>query len=162
MSSTAYTGRVTNWTSVVISGLLLLPLVGMAVASGSVGNTGIAVVLLAVVGLLAEVVTASDVRAACGSQGVRIHWGAVGWPRVSYSLDEIGEASVIKVPWWAVSYGFWWTPTRTVCTVRRGPALRLRLRNGRKVTLTVPDAHAAAAALRSASDSVQDPRQPRS
>ncbi len=150
MITTAYTGRATNWTSVVVSGLLLIPLVGFAVTSGSVGTTGVTVVLLALVGLLAEVATASDVRTTCGPQGLRVHWGVVGWPRLAYPLADIEDASVVEVPWWAVSYGFWWTPWRTVCTVRRGPALRVRLPSGRKVTITVPDPHAAVVALRGA------------
>ncbi len=150
MSTTAYTGRVTNWPGVVASGLLLIPLLGLALASGSLGDTGVFVLVLALVALLGEVVTASDVRAACGPQGVQIRWGVFGWPRVSYSLARIEDAVVVEVPWWAVTFGFWWTPTRTVCTVRTGPALRMRLRGGRKVTLTVPDAHAAVAALHAA------------
>lgn len=149
MNTIAYTGRATNWTMVVLSGLLLVPLIGLA--SSQVDGTFVIVVALALLGLLAEVVTASDVRVACGSQGVSVHWGIVGWPRMRYELAEIAEASVVQVPWWAVSFGFWWTPGRTVCTVRSGPTLRLRLHNGRTVTLTVPDPHAAAAALRGVS-----------
>jgi hypothetical protein len=150
MSTTVYTGRATNWTSVVISGLLLVPLIGLAITSGTVFKTGLAVTALALAGLLAEVLTASDVRASSGSHGVCIYWGIMGWPRARYSLSEVREASVVEVPWWAVSYGFWWTPSRTVCTVRSGPALRLRLDNGRTITVTVPDPQAALAAMRSA------------
>lgn len=148
MNTTIYTGRETNWTSVVISGLLLIPLVGMATASGSAPSTGVLVIVVAMVGILAEVLTASDVRATCGPQGVAVHWGFVGWPRAQYALDDIQDARVVAIPWWAVSYGFWWTPTRTVCTVRSGPALRLHLHSGRNVTITVPDPHAALTALR--------------
>lgn len=149
MTTTAYTGRATNWTMVAVSGLLLVPLIGLA--SSDVDRTFVLVVGLALLGVLAEVATASDVRVACVSQGVSVHWGALGWPRMRYTLDEIEDVSVVQVPWWAVSFGFWWTPWRTVCTVRSGPALRLRLRNGRRVTITVPDPHAAAAAVRSVS-----------
>lgn len=147
MNTTIYTGRATNWTSVVISGLLLIPLIAMGFGSGSTPSAVVLVVLLALLGLVAEVLTASDVRATCGPQGVAVHWGFAGWPRARYALDDIQGASVVAIPWWAVSYGFWWTPTRTVCTVRSGPALRLRLRSGRTVTITVPDPHAAFAAL---------------
>ncbi|NYI44693.1 hypothetical protein BJ993_001773 [Nocardioides aromaticivorans] len=149
MTTTAYTGRATNWTMVAVSGLLLVPLIGLA--SSDVDRAFVLVVGLALLGVLAEVVTASDVRVACGTQGVSVHWGALGWPRASYPLDQIEDVSVVHVPWWAVSFGFWWTPWRTVCTVRSGPALRLRLRNGRRVTITVPDPAAAATALRSVS-----------
>ncbi len=147
MNTTIYTGRATNWPSVVVSGLLLVPLISLAAPTGSTPSAGVVVLVLALVGLLAEVLTASDVRATCGPQGVAVHWGLVGWPHVRYPLHDIEDARVIAVPWWAVSYGFWWTPTRTVCTVRSGPALRLRLRSGRRVTVTVPDPYAALAAL---------------
>ncbi|WP_028645135.1 hypothetical protein [Nocardioides sp. URHA0020] len=148
MNTTVYTGRATNWSSVVISGLLLIPLVGMGLSSGSSPSTGALIVVVALVGLLAEVITASDVRATCGPQGVALHWGSVGWPRARYTLDSIQDVRVVDIPWHAVSCGFWWTPTRTVCTVRSGPALRLRLLSGRTVTITVPDPYAAVAALR--------------
>lgn len=147
MNSTVYTGRATNWSSVVISGLLLIPLIGMGLASGSSPSTAVVILVLALVGFLAEVITASDVRATCGPQGVAVHWGFVGWPRARYELDDIQDARVVEIPWYSVSYGFWWTPTRTVCTVRSGPALRLRLLSGRTVTITVPDPHAALAAI---------------
>ncbi len=148
MNTTVYSGRETNWSSVVISGLLLIALIGMALPSGSSPSTGVVILLLALVGFLVEVLTASEVRATCGPQGVAVHWGFAGWPRARYALDEIQDFSVVAIPWWAVTYGFWWTPTRTACTVRSGPALRLRLLSGRTVTVTVPDPHAALAALR--------------
>lgn len=152
MTATVYTGRATNWLGVIVSGLLLVPLVGLT-ATNSVDTTVVLVGLLALIGLLAEVATASDVRVTCGRQGVSFYWGVAGWPRARYRLDDIAEATIATIPWWAVSYGLWWTPWRTVCTVRSGPALRLRLHSGRTVTVTVPDPHAALAALRSASTS---------
>lgn len=148
MSTTVYTGRATNWSSVVLSGLLLIPLIGMGLSSGSSPSTAAVILVVALVGFLAEVITASDIRAACGPQGVVFHWGFAGWPRRRYALEDIQDAWVVDVPWHSVSYGFWWTPTRTVCTVRSGPALGLRPLSGRTVTITVPDPHAATAALR--------------
>ncbi|KRB73165.1 hypothetical protein ASE01_20595 [Nocardioides sp. Root190] len=147
MNTTVYTGRATNWFSVVISGLLLIPLLGMGLSSGSSPSLGALILAVALVGFLAEVITASDVRATCGPRGVAVNWGFLGWPRARYALDDIQDAWVVDIPWHSVSYGFWWTPTRTVCTVRRGPALRLQLLSGRTVTITVPDPRAALAAL---------------
>ncbi|MCZ4498108.1 MAG: hypothetical protein JWQ74_661 [Marmoricola sp.] len=146
MSTHVYTGRATNWPSVVICGVLLVPLIGMALPTSS-PSTGAVVLVVALVGFLAEVITASDVRATSGPQGVTVHWGLLGWPRARYALDDIEDASVAEVPWYLVTFGFWWTPGRTVCTVRSGPALRLRLRSGRIVTITVPEPYAAVAAL---------------
>ncbi len=108
---------------------------------------------LVAVGMFANVLTASSVRATAGPNGFTIRWGLVGWPRCSYGLDQIEHAEVVDLPWWRVSYGFWWTPKRTSCTVRSGPTVRLSLRNGRIVTVTVPEPAAAVAALRDASAS---------
>jgi hypothetical protein len=148
MNTTVYTGRATNWTSVVASVVLLVPLLVLASDGAALRQTDMAVLALVLLGVAAEVATASDVRVSAGPHGVSFHWGFVGWPRATYRLEDIADASVVDVPWWAVAFGLWWTPRRTVCTVRSGPALRLRLTNGRRVTVTVPDPHAAVAALR--------------
>lgn len=144
-----YTGRTTSWPMVALScgGALLLALVAKD-SDGSWSDIAfIAPLLLVIVGALGEVLTGSSVRATAGPNGLTIHWGLIGWPRCTYRADEIEHAEVIDVPWWRVSYGLWWTPRRTNCTVRSGPTLRLSLRNGRTVTITVPDPDAAVAAL---------------
>ncbi|MGL5825257.1 MAG: hypothetical protein ACRCYU_10645 [Nocardioides sp.] len=105
-------------------------------------------VTLGFTGVLLDVLTASNVRATAGPQGVTVHWGVLGWPRMHYRPGEIAEAHVVHVPWWLVTFGFWWTPWRTTCTTRSGPALRLVLTSGRIVTVTVPEPAAAVAALR--------------
>ena len=147
MNTTVYTGRQTNWFSIILSGVLLVPLVALPFPSDSSPGTVRLVLVLALVGFLAEVITASDVRATCGPRGVAVNWGFLGWPRARYALADIQDAWVVDIPWQAVSYGFWWTPSRTVCTVRSGPALRLRLLSGRTVTITVPEPREALAAL---------------
>lgn len=147
MNTTVYTGRETNWSSIIISGLLLIAVIVMPLPSDSPPSNVVLILVLALVGTLGEVITASDVRATCGPQGVAVNWGFLGWPRARYALAEIQDAWVVDIPWRSVSYGFWWTPSRTVCTVRSGPALRLQLLSGRTVTITVPDPRAALAAL---------------
>lgn len=52
MNTTVYTGRATNWSIVVISGLLLIPLIGMGL-SGSSPSTGAVILVVALVGFLA-------------------------------------------------------------------------------------------------------------
>jgi hypothetical protein len=145
-----YTGRSTCWPV----------LVGMAVGAFSLATIARPIsmpwsdvalpLLLALVATLVSVLTASSVRTTAGPNGLTIHWGVLGWPRCTYRLDEIDLAEVIDVPWWLVSYGLWWTPKRTQCTIRRGPTVRLTLRNRRTITVTVPDPNAAVAALRNA------------
>jgi hypothetical protein len=148
-----YTGRTTSWPMVAATsaGALLIVLMGKN-SQGTWGDPMFVVPLILVaIGVLAEVLTGSSVRATAGPNGLTIHWGLIGWPRCTYRLDEIERAEVIELPWWRVSYGLWWTPTRTNCTVRSGPTLRLLLRNQRTVTITVPDPAAAVAALNEAS-----------
>ena len=132
-------------------GTLLIVLMGKN-SNGTWGDLIIVIPLILVaIGVLAEVLTGSSVRATAGPNGLTIHWGLIGWPRCTYPLDQIEHAEVIDLPWWRVSYGLWWTPKRTNCTVRSGPTLRLSLRNQRTVTITVPQPAAAVAALREAS-----------
>ncbi len=145
-----YTGRTTSWPMVAATcvGALLLVVNGRQ-ASASLSNLAVPLLLVAL-GSLANVLTASSVRATVGPNGVTVHWGVIGWPRCTYRLDEIEHAEVIDLPWWRVSWGFWWTPKRTSSTVRSGPTMRLTLRNHRVVTITVPEPAAAVAALKAA------------
>ncbi len=143
-----YTGRVTNWLMVALSSVLLVPLVLVSRADpGAVRTQDAAVLGLIVVGVLLEVLTATSVRTAVGPNGVAVRWGVLGWPRVTYRVGDLRRIEVIDLPWWAVAFGFWWTPRRTCCTVRPGPTLKLTLTSGRTVTVTVPDPHAAVTAL---------------
>jgi len=145
-----YTGRATNWPMVVLSTALVVPLLVLGNAGGGSWR-GLAVPLLvAATGVLLNVLTASSVRTAAGPNGVTVRFGLLGWPRGTYRIEQIEHAEVIHLPPWYVAYGFWWTPRRTSCTVRSGPALRLTLDTGRIVTITVPDAHAAVAAIHGA------------
>lgn len=144
-----YTGRTTSWPIVAATsvGALLLVLAGKG-SNVSWGDIVFVVPLILVaIGVLAEVLTGSSVRATAGPNGLTIRWGPLGWPRSTYHLEEIEHAEVIDLPWWRVSYGFWWTPKRTNCTVRSGPTLRVSLRNQRTVTITVPEPALAVAAL---------------
>ena len=148
-----YTGRSTSWPMVAAScaGALLIVLMGKAPNGAWVDPMFVVTLILVAIGSIANVLTASSVRATAGPNGFTVHWGMVGWPRCTYRLDEIEHAEVIDLPWWRVAYGFWWTPKRTNCTVRSGPTVRLFLRNQRIVTITVPEPVEAVAALLGAS-----------
>ncbi len=131
-----YTGRTTSWPMVAATcfGALFVVFMGRQ-ADGAWGDLVFVVPLLLVaLGSLANVLTASSVRTTAGPNGFTIRWGLIGWPSCTYRLDEIEHAEVIDLPWWRVSYGFWWTPKRTNCTVRSGPTVRLTLHNQRIVT----------------------------
>ena len=137
---------------VVTTSAAALPVVLMGKGSkGSWADTMIvAPMILFAIAVVASVLTASSVRTTAGPNGFTIRWGLVGWPRCTYRIDEIDHAEVIDLPWWRVSYGFWWTPKRTNCTVRSGPTVRLSLRNQRVVNITVPEPTAAVASVREA------------
>lgn len=153
-----YTGRTTSWA--MVAGTCLAGVLLALVATSSGGDWSDLVVvlplLLIAIGVVADLVTASSVRATAGPNGFTIRWGAFGWPRCSYPLDRIARAEVIDLPWWRVSWGFWWTPRRTSCTVRSGPTVRLTLTSGRLVTVTVPEPAAAVAALHAATAARHD------
>lgn len=148
----AYTGRTTSWPMVASTSIaaLLIVIMGRDTNRGLADLLFVAPVLLVAIGVLANVLTSSSVRATAGPNGFTIRWGLLGWPRCTYGLEEIASADVIDLPWWRVTYGLWWTPKRTSCTVRSGPTVQLSLRNHRTVTLTVPEPAAAVTALREA------------
>ncbi len=151
-SHAVYTGRTTTWQMVASTsvGALLIVLMGRQADGAWSDLMFIVPLLLVAVGVLANVLTASSVRATAGPNGLTIRWGLVGWPRCTYPLDQIASVEVVNLPWWRVSWGFWWTPTRTSCTVRSGPNVRLSLRDRRIVTITVPEPADAVAALHEA------------
>jgi len=151
-----YTGRATNWLLVVAVGVALTaPLLALGgLSHGSwLDPAGPAIPLLVVAAaVLIIVLTGLSVRTAAGPNGVSVRCGLLGWPRRTYRLEEIERAEVIDLTpsLWRVSLGFWWTPGHTYFTVRNGPALRLAMRTGRNVTITVPDPEAAVAIIREA------------
>ncbi|WP_433064921.1 hypothetical protein [Dactylosporangium sp. CS-033363] len=142
-----YTGRVTNWPIVVTSIALAVPLLIAGGMSDGPARDLVLPLLIAVAAVVGNVLTGTSIRTSAGPNGVAIRFGVLAWPRCTYALDAIASAEVVDVQPWQVAFGFWWTPRHTYCTVRSGPALRLTLRGGRRVTVTVPDARAAVAAL---------------
>ncbi|MEV4347285.1 hypothetical protein AB0J83_22760 [Actinoplanes sp. NPDC049596] len=151
-----YTGRVTNWPLVVAVGvapMLPLLLLGGLSRGGWLEPGGPAIPLLvATIVALVNLATGMSVRATAGPNGVSAYCGAVGWPRRTYRLAEIAYAEVADLApsLSRLSFGFWWTPRHTYFTVRNGPSLRLVLRSGRNVFVTVPDPGAAVGMLRAA------------
>lgn len=80
-----------------------------------------------------------------------MHWDLIGWRQCTYRPDRIDHAEVVDLPWWRVSYSFWWASTQTNCTTGNGPSVRRVLHTDRVVTVTVPEP--AVADLRAGSDS---------
>ncbi|HWJ61381.1 MAG TPA: hypothetical protein VNS19_05380, partial [Acidimicrobiales bacterium] len=117
---TIYTGRTTNWPVIVPTVVLAVLLVAMgSTGEGGRGGSGdfAVIVALLAIGIAANILTASSVRASAGPNGFDVRWGVVGWPRCVYRLDEIQHAEVIDLPWYRVTWGLWWSPRGTSCTV---------------------------------------------
>lgn len=152
-ATTVYSGRTTNWPMIATGALaaVALAVFGRPWAGPWPGMA----VLLAIffVVLTASVVTSTSMRVTAGPQGVQVHCGVLGWPRFTYPRERISRADIVAVSVWQT----WnWTPRGGWnFFLRSGPALRLALSSGRKVTIGVNDPEAALAALNlSASDAV--------
>ena len=138
---TYYSGRATNWPALAISTALAVPLVATAVTADGTWRTPGIVVPLVVVTLtvLVNVVTASSVRAIAGPHGVTVHFGVFGWPRFHYPAARIRRAEAVDIPSSQWAWGIYWSPRRgLMLTLRTGPALRLTLDNGRRITVSTP------------------------
>ena len=150
---TIYSGRSTNWLMICLSIALVLPLLAMATGSkGSWSSVGFLIPLLVIVCAAAvNLLTATSLRTTAGPNGITVHFGVLGWPRFRYPMHRIQQVEAIEVPrsqWW---WGMYWSPRRgLMLTLRTGPALRLTLTNGRKVTISTPQPQAAIHAIDSA------------
>jgi hypothetical protein len=139
---TVYSGRTTNWPMVALTIGLLVPLVLTARGSGDSWTTPavfVPLVLLVVVTVLETLLTATSLRTTAGPNGITVHLGALGWPHVHYPLDRVERVEAVTVGSWWSGWGLFWLPRRgLMLTLRPGPALRLVLTNGRKVTISTP------------------------
>lgn len=145
-----YSGRSTNWTMVALSTALLVPFLAMAKGpDGTWFDAGLALPLLVAIATAAvNLLTATSVRTLCGPNGVTVHFGVFGWPRFRYPLDRIERAEAIDIPRSVWGWGIYWSPRRgLMLTLRTGPALRLRLTNGRRITVSTPQPAAAVDAI---------------
>src|SRR3954453_4711664 len=143
-----YSGRTTNWPVIVagVSGGLALALFGRPWEGpwpGMLGPIAFLVLLLAV-----SLITSTSLRVTTGPRGVQVRCGVFGWPRFTYPRELIAGAEIVAVSAWRTWNWISWT-RRGGWTffVRSGPALRVTLTDGRKLTVGVADPAAALAAL---------------
>ncbi len=142
MSTTVYSGRVTNWPLFWVANLLGLALVALS----GLGAPGLIAVAVVVVG--ANLVV-SSVRTTAGPNGVVVRFGILGVPRFRYPIADIAGAEAVDVPFSRMGgWGVHWSPWRgTRLTIRSGPQLRLHLTDGRTVTISANDPAAAASVV---------------
>jgi hypothetical protein len=144
-----YSGRTTNWPMIATAaaGGLALALFGRPWAGPWPGMIGPLVIALGV--LVLGLVTSTSLRVTTGPRGVQVRCGVFGWPRFGYPRERISGGEIVTVSIWQTwSGGINWTPRGGwVFVLRSGPALRLTLTNGRRVTIGIADPQAALAAL---------------
>ena len=125
---TVYTGRSTNWPTIVLTTALVVPLLVMAVTGdGSWTAVGLLIPLgVVVAAVVVNLLTATSVRATAGPSGVTVNLGVFGWPRFRYPLERIQHAEAITIPASQWAWGLFWSPRKgLMLTLRTGPALRL-------------------------------------
>ncbi|WP_069174280.1 hypothetical protein [Streptomyces griseus] len=156
---TVWTGRATNrfqWLLAAAgAGCLAL---GVTLAVESAWTTGIAPLLMAVIGCLAAGLlilfgTLAFVHVAVKVDGdaLEVRCGHVGLPRRRILLTHVVGADFVPrvTPRQWGGWGYRWRPEQgTAVVVRRGEALVLRLGDGRTFTVTVDDAEAAVRFIR--------------
>jgi hypothetical protein len=138
---TLYSGRTINWFALGLTTAIAVPLLALGVANGSWSGVGFIAAAVIVVPLLVNLLTASSVRSIAGPNGVTVHFGAFGWPRFRYPLDRIRDAEAVEISLslWRWGWGISSSPRNGLwLTLRTGPALRLTLTDGRRVTISTP------------------------
>jgi hypothetical protein len=93
----------------------------------------------------------SKIRVSVAERGLTIHYGHLGWIRQRVPLARIARASAFELE--PLAHGGWgyrgslkWRG-RAAVVVRSGSALRLELRDGTQLSVTVNDAETAASLL---------------
>jgi hypothetical protein len=93
----------------------------------------------------------SSIRVSVAERGLTIHYGHLGWIRQRVPLARIARASAFQLQ--PLSHGGWGyrgslkLRGRVAVVVRSGSALRLELRDGTQLSVTVDDAETAARLL---------------
>jgi hypothetical protein len=144
-----YSGRTTNWPLMAAAGAggLALLLLGRPWAGPWPGMIVPLVVVLCI--SILTLMTSTSLRVTTGPRGVNIRWGALGWPRFAYPRERISRGEIVKVSIWRTwNSGISWSARAGwTFVLRSGPAVRLTLVNGRRVTIGVHDPDAALTAL---------------
>ena len=123
--------------------LLAAVLAGFALLTGPPGAWVTATVGIATA---VAVIWASEVRVTVTAAGVRVAFGPLNAPSRFIALDQIENAEAIHVePMRWGGWGYRWAGRgRTGVIVRRGPGMLIRLRDGRRLAVTLDGATQAA------------------
>jgi hypothetical protein len=133
-----------SWMLTGTTAALALAAMALAITGARLAAAGLAT--LAVVLFLAF----RSVRVLIGAHGVRVSSGA-GWPQVTIPLASIAGTEAISLDplrWGGWGYrGSLHLAGRAAWVLRRGPALRLDLTDGRSFAVTIDDADEASAVV---------------
>ena len=145
----AYSSHSTNWPVVVLTVVLAVPLIGLSrpAARESVDVGWVASLLVLLVVLAVDVLTATSLRVTIGQGGVTARFGTLRLPRFRYPIESIASARAATIRPWATPGIFWTHREGLRLALRGGPAVRLTLRSGRRVTVGVDDSSLALQAL---------------
>lgn len=154
-----WTGRATNrlqWLAAAAGAACMA--LGITIAVESAWTSGIAALLMAVIGCVAAgllvlfgTLAFVHVAVRVDDRAMEVRCGHIGLPRRRIPLSHVVGAdfapSVTPRQWGG--WGYRWRPEKgTAVIVRRGEALVLRLGDGRTFTVTVDDAESAVRVIR--------------
>ncbi len=149
-TTTVYSSRATNWPVLAVAAGLAVPLFVQGLTSPEPGAS-LAASLAVLAVIIVGIVLSTSLRVTAGTSGVIVRFGPLGLPRWTIPINRIDYVDVTYLPPWAMFGGVWWSRRDGLrLTQRTGPALRLRLTTGRRVTITVNEPDAALAVLRDA------------
>ena len=149
LTTDVYSSHSTNWPIVVLTVAVAVPLVGFARptdAAPALDSWAPSVLALLLVMVLA-VMTATSLRVTIGQGGVTARFGTLRLPRFHYPIEAIASARPATISPWATPGIFWTHRDGLRLALRSGPAVRLALVSGRRVTVGVGDADLALRAL---------------
>ncbi|WP_093785835.1 hypothetical protein [Actinacidiphila guanduensis] len=160
-ASQVWTGRASNrmqWVLASVGGACLALGILLAVEGPDPASSGLAPLVMSVVGCLAVgllvlfgTVAFTHVHVRVDREAVHVRCGHIGVPRRRIPLDEVSGARLaphISPRSWG-GWGYRWRPEKgTAVIVRRGPGLVIDLGAGHRFTVTVDDAEGAVRAIR--------------
>jgi hypothetical protein len=144
-----YSSHSTNWPVVVVTVVLAVPLLGLSHPAGGppVGAAWVVALLAILTVLVLGVLTATSLRVTVGQGGVTARFGTLRLPRFRYPIESIAGARPATIRPWATPGIFWTHRDGLRLALRGGPAIRLTLHSGRRVTVGVENAELALTAL---------------
>jgi hypothetical protein len=150
MSSTdVYSSHSTNWPVLALTVILAVPIAGFSRPPEGAPDLvqWVPSLLVFVLVVVVGVMTATSLRVTIGPTGVNARFGSLRLPQFRYPVTTIVSAGPAIIRPWATPGIFWTHRDGLRLALRGGPAFRLTLRNGRRITIAVDDVGSALQAL---------------